>query len=83
MSKQKNVPEYFKISSHFPSQNIFSPKNLILKISTFFANNIISVEAAKGTTSLRYSIANYSLFFKTFAKFTREKKICLKKCWLE
>jgi hypothetical protein len=49
MSKQKNVPEYLKISIHFPSQNFVSLKNLILKNFNIFANNIFRFEAAKGT----------------------------------
>jgi hypothetical protein len=73
MSKQKNVPEYFKISSHFPSQNFCFVEKSIFENFNIFANNIISVEAAKGTTSLRYPIANYSLSKKKIAKFCKKK----------
>jgi hypothetical protein len=60
MSKQKNVPKYFKISSHFPFTKFCFIEISIFENFNIFANNIIGIEAAKGTTtSLRYSIANY------------------------
>lgn len=74
MSKQKNVPEYFKISSHFPSQKFFSPKNLILKISTFFANNIISIEAAKRYYQSTIFYSQLFPFFQNICQIYKKKK---------